>query len=85
MQGGRLVEGLVEAHQHIEQSAEQTIQLRPLEGEAQRPEQKTGAAQQLHAEQAQAMTIHFPARCRQQKGQTIQQVNRPIRHDSPWP
>ena len=71
MQGRRLVEGFVEAHQHIEQGAEQAVQFRPLEGEAQRPEQERGDAQQLHAKQTQAMPVHFPASCRQQKGQAV--------------
>ncbi|MNT60957.1 hypothetical protein D3C72_1985700 [compost metagenome] len=85
MQGRRLVEGFVEAHQHIEQGAEQAVQFGPLEGEAQRPEQERGDTQQLHAEQTQAMAIHFPPCRRQQKGQAVQQVDRPVRHDSPWP
>ncbi len=83
MQRRRLVEGFVEAHQYVEHQAEGAVQRRPLEGEAQRPEQEAGHADDLRGEQAQGVAIHFAAAGWQQEGQAVEQVDRPVRHDGP--
>ncbi|MNE35700.1 hypothetical protein D3C80_1294760 [compost metagenome] len=85
VQRWRLVERFVEAHQHIEQPAEQPTQLWPFEGEPQRPQQEAGDTDHLCAEQCQRVPVHFLACARQQKGQPVEQVDRPVRDDRPGP
>ena len=85
VQRRRLVVRLVEAHQHIEQPAEQPSHFWPFEGEPQRPEQEATDADHLCREQRQGMPVHLLARAWQQEGQPVQQVNRPVGDDRPGP
>ncbi|MNN24758.1 hypothetical protein D3C81_1382000 [compost metagenome] len=80
-----LVERLVETGQNGEQPTEHTAHFRAFERESQGPEQKATDCNQLCAEQAQRMAVQFMARQAQQQGETVQQVDRPVRHNGPGP
>ena len=85
MQRRRLIERLVEARKDCKQPAEQTVQLWPLESEAQRPEHEAAHGDQLRTEQPQRMGIQLATGQTCQQREAVQQVNRPIRNNRPGP
>ncbi|MCW0369422.1 hypothetical protein NB710_000359 [Xanthomonas sacchari] len=85
VQRRRLVERLVEAEQHREQPAEHALGRRPLETEAQRPQQEAAHRQQLRGEQTPRMRVQFDTRAADEERDHVEQVDRPVRDDGPRP
>ena len=79
----RLVVGLIEAPQHVEQNAEHAVGRRFLEREAQREQQKAADRDRLRAQEPLAVSVELVAGGAYEKRKPVQQIDRPVRHDGP--
>ena len=83
VQGRRLIEGLIESPQQLEQPAEKTVRFGALVSQEQWESEEAAYRYHLRRDQSLDMHIQLPTGGANQKRHTIQQVAGPVRDDGP--